>query len=139
MSTETPAYIPTGRNRHIQRVAGRIEELQGSIFNCNPERTPSPMKETDIFKCGYHRNVMSSSTGWDTWDGLSSAEKEGVLRRHVDWEGFARHHVKDVIERVICEIPKDRWMEGLQKPYPTSDLARRAQFQKRDDAKGIDR
>jgi hypothetical protein len=112
-------YNPTGRDRHIQRVVGQIEELRDDYFHCNPERGAFPLGVEERPE-DYHRNVMSSSTGWDTWDGLSNAEKEGVLRRYVDWEGFARHHVKEVIGKVICDEPKDRWMEGIRQPSAAS-------------------
>jgi hypothetical protein len=110
-------YQPTGRDRHIERVTGRIEELKSAQYWCTEASIPSP-HTGDEERDGHWRGVTSDGSGWDHWDNLTVGEKEEVLRHRVDWEGFARSHIKDVIDKVIRDEPAERWMDSVR--YPAS-------------------
>jgi hypothetical protein len=113
-------YQPTGRNRHIERVTSRIEELKDAQYWCSEQGTPSPHTD-DKDRDGYWRGVTSDGSGWDNRNNLTVVEKKEVLRHHVDWEGFARSHIKDVIDKVIRDEPAQRWMDSVR--YPASPPA----------------
>jgi hypothetical protein len=108
-------YQPTGRNRHIERVTSRIEELKSAQYWCTEATIPCPHTD-DEERDGHWRGVTSDGSGWDNWNNLTVGEKEDVLRHRVDWEGFARAHIRDVIDKVIRDEPVERWMDSVRYP-----------------------
>jgi hypothetical protein len=51
----------------------------------------------------------------DAWAGLTAAHQEFVLRHHVNWSGFGRQQVDQVIRNVIGGEPKEQWFAGVGK------------------------
>jgi exonuclease III len=105
--------MPT--KKQIANLTERLDAMRYTVFDCAPGQVPNPVDTQDeeqVLQRG-HRDFAPNSTGWTTWDRLSTNERRVMLGLRIDWRGFTDQQQQRIIQRVLESDEPEKWMDGF--------------------------